>query len=195
MTLEEKIKHLRTKAMEEARGEGNAIIKQHEDALRQLAKQHEEEVKRQVETRIKAEQVSAKQQLNMAMSKAQLELKREISATQFELKKELFQEVEEKLNDYMQTPQYQALLVTYIEKAARFADGKEMTIYLNPSDARWKDYLEEHTGMKLTISKEDFIGGGRAVIHERNILVDYAFKGALENESHKFSFKGGAGID
>ena len=186
MTLEEKIKHLRTKAMEEARGEGNAIIKQHEDALRQLAKQHEEEVKRQVETRIKAEQVSAKQQLNMAMSKAQLELKREISATQFELKKELFQEVEEKLNDYMQTPQYQALLVTYIE---------EMTIYLNPSDARWKDYLEEHTGMKLTISKEDFIGGVRAVIHERNILVDYAFKGALENESQKFSFKGGAGID
>jgi vacuolar-type H+-ATPase subunit E/Vma4 len=181
--------------MEEARGEGNAIIKQHEDALRQLAKQHEEEVKRQVETRIKAEQVSAKQQLNMAMSKAQLELKREISATQFELKKELFQEVKEKLNDYMQTPQYQALLVTYIEKAAGFADGKEMTIYLNPSDARWKDYLEEHTGMKLTISKEDFIGGVRAVIHERNILVDYAFKGALENESHKFSFKGGAGID
>ena len=57
--------------MEEARGEGNAIIKQHEDALRQLAKQHEEEVKRQVETRIKAEQVSAKQQLNMAMSKGQ----------------------------------------------------------------------------------------------------------------------------
>ena len=86
-------------------------------------------------------------------------------------------------------------VVTYIEKAARFADGKEMTIYLNPSDARWKDYLEEHTGMKLTISKEDFIGGVRAVIHERNILVDYAFKGALENESQKFSFKGGAGID
>ena len=86
-------------------------------------------------------------------------------------------------------------VVTYIEKAAGFADGKEMTIYLNPSDARWKDYLEEHTGMKLTISKEDFIGGVRAVIHERNILVDYAFKGALENESQKFSFKGGAGID
>ena len=49
MTLEEKIKaSYSTKAMEEARGEGNAIIKQHEDALRQLAKQHEEEVKRQV---------------------------------------------------------------------------------------------------------------------------------------------------
>ena len=30
---------------------------------------------------------------------------------------------------------------------------------------------------------------------KRNILVDYAFKGALENESQKFSFKGGAGID
>ncbi|MDO5589809.1 MAG: V-type ATP synthase subunit E [Lachnospiraceae bacterium] len=195
MTVDERIKHLRVKAMEEARSEANAIIKQHEDALRQLAKQHEEEVKRQMETRIKAEEVSAKQQLNMAMSKAQLELKREIGATQFELKKELFQEVEEKLNAYMQTPEYKKLLVTYIEKAAGFSSGEEMTIYINPSDERWKEYLEEHTGMKLTVSKEDFVGGVRAVIHERNILIDYAFKGALENESRKFSFKGGAGID
>lgn len=194
MALEDKIKHLRTKAMEEARGEANAIVKQHEEALRQLADQHEQEAKRQMETRIKAEQVSAKQQLNMAMSKAQLELKREISKVQYDLKRELFQEVEEKLQAYMETPKYQALLVAYIEKAARFADGKEMTIYINPSDEKWKSYLEEHTGMSLTISKEDFIGGVRAVIHERNILVDYAFKGALENEFRKFSFKGGAGI-
>ena len=195
MTLEEKIKHLRTKAMEEARGEGNAIIKQHEDALRQLAKQHEEEVKRQVETRIKAEQVSAKQQLNMAMSKAQLELKREISATQFELKKELFQEVEEKLNNFMKTEEYLELLEKYIEKAARFADGEEMTIYINQTDADKKEYLEKDTGMKLTISTEDFVGGIRAVIHEKNILIDHAYKGALENEYHNFLFKGGAGID
>ena len=28
--------------------------------------------------------------------------------------------------------------------------------------------------MSLTVSKEDFTGGVRAVIHERNILIDYA---------------------
>ena len=36
----------------------------------------------------------------------------------------------------------------------------------------WK----ERTGMTLTISKVDFIGGVRAVVPEKNVLVDYAFK-------------------
>ena len=194
MTIEEKIFHLQTAAMEEARAEGNAIIKQHEDALNGVFEQHRAEAVRQSETRIKAETVNGQQQLNMAMSKAQLELKREYGQTQNELKKELFEEVEELLQNYMKTDEYRDLLVQYIEKAARFAGGESMTIYINPTDADKKDYLEEHTGMRLTVSKEDFVGGVRAVVHDRNILIDHAFKGALESEYQKFMFKGGAGV-
>ena len=194
MTIEEKIFHLQTAAMEEARAEGNAIIKQHEDALNGVFEQHRAEAVRQSETRIKAETVNGQQQLNMAMSKAQLELKREYGQTQNELKKERFEEVEELLQNYMKTDEYRDLLVQYIEKAARFAGGESMTIYINPTDADKKDYLEEHTGMRLTVSKEDFTGGVRAVVHDRNILIDHAFKGALESEYQKFMFKGGAGV-
>lgn len=194
MTIEEKIFHLQTAAMEEARAEGNAIIKQHEDALNGVFEQHRAEAVRQSETRIKAETVNGQQQLNMVMSKAQLELKREYGQTQNELKKELFEEVEELLQNYMKTDEYRDLLVQYIEKAARFAGGESMTIYINPTDADKKDYLEEHTGMRLTVSKEDFTGGVRAVVHDRNILIDHAFKGALESEYQKFMFKGGAGV-
>ena len=94
MTNEEKITHIRTAAMEEARAEANAIVKQHEDALRSVFEQHQIEARRQSETRVRAESVTAKQQLNMAMSKAQLELKREMGKTQTELKTELFEEVQ-----------------------------------------------------------------------------------------------------
>lgn len=194
LTLEERILHLRVAVMEEARAEGNAIMKQHEDALQGVFEQHKAEGKRQSETRIKAEGVNARQQLNMAMSKAQLELKREIGKMHKDLKKKLFHEVEQQLHDFMKTEEYKSLLVKYIEKAAQFAGGEEMTIYINPTDADIKEYLEEHTGMQLTVSKEDFIGGVRAVIHKRNILVDHAYKGALESEYQKFLFKGGAGI-
>ena len=106
----------------------------------------------------------------------------------------LFAEVEEELQNFMKTEEYLELLEKYIEKAARFADGEEMTIYINQTDADKKEYLEKDTGMKLTISTEDFVGGIRAVIHEKNILIDHAYKGALENEYHNFLFKGGAGI-
>ena len=163
LTNEEKITHIRTAAMEEARAEANA--------------------RRQSETRVRAESVTAKQQLNMAMSKAQLELKREMGKIQTELKTELFEEVQLKLLAFMRTEEYKEVLIRYIEKAAQFASGMAMTIYINPS--------EERTGMTLTISKVDFIGGVRAVVPEKNVLVDYAFKGALENEYQKFRFRGG----
>lgn len=195
LTLEEKISHLKDAAMEEARAEANAIMKQHEDALAGVFEQHRAEDIRQSETRVKTERVHANQQLNMAMSKAQLELKRELSKTQNELKKALFQEVEALVQEYMKTEDYKRLLVEYIRKAAKFADGAAIKIYINPTDADKKEYLEEYTGMMLTVSKEDFIGGVRAVIRERNILIDHAFKGALENEYQKFSFKGGAQVE
>lgn len=187
LTNEEKITHIRMAAMEEARAEANAIIKQHEDALRSVFEQHQIEARRQSETRVRAESVTAKQQLNMAMSKAQLELKREMGKIQTEL----FEEVQLKLLAFMRTEEYKEVLIRYIEKAAQFASGMAMTIYINPSDADKKTYLEERTGMTLTISKVDFIGGVRAVVPEKNVLVDYAFKGALENEYQKFRFRGG----
>lgn len=194
MNLQDKLAHLQEAAMTEARLQGNAIIEQHKKALEGVFEQHKAEVLRQSETRIKAETTSVKQQLNMATSKAQLELKRELGKTQNALKVELFQEVSELLQDYMKTEEYKKLLVEYIEKAASYAGGAELTIYINPTDEDKKAYLEEHTGMTLTVSREDFVGGVRAVIREKNILIDHAFKGAIEREYQKFLFKGGTGI-
>jgi vacuolar-type H+-ATPase subunit E/Vma4 len=156
--------------------------------------QHEDEAKKQSEMRIKAEKINARQQQNMAVSRAQLELKREYGLRRKELKKKLFEEVEEKVQKFMETPEYVQLLIAYIDKAARFAEGEELTIYINPTDADKKEYLEEHTGMQLTISKEDFVGGVRAVVHGRNVLIDHAYKGAIEQEFQSFVFRGGAGI-
>lgn len=174
--------------------QANTITAQHRKALENINEQHRAEALRQSETRIKAELTGSKQQLSMAASKAQLELKREFGKTQKRLKKQLFEEVHDRLQAYMKTEDYKKLLVSYVEKAAKFANGEAMTLYINPTDEDKKEFLEEHTGMSLTVSKEDFMGGMRAVIHERNILIDYAFKGAVEREYDRFAFKGGTGI-
>ncbi len=44
-----------------------------------------------------------------------------------------------------------------------------MTIYINPTDADKRHIWKNATGMTLTISKEDFIGGVRAVMREKNV--------------------------
>ena len=70
-----------------------------------------------------------------------------------------------------------------------------MTIYINPTDSSKKDVLEKRTGAVLTISKEDFLGGIRAVIHDRHILIDNSFFFLLEKEYDKFLFTGGESND
>ena len=62
---------------------------------------------------------------------------------------------------------------------------------LHPSDAHLKDDLEAKTGASLTVSREDFIGGTRAVMQKRRILIDYSFKSALSEEYDNFLFLGG----
>lgn len=195
MNIDEKLAFLRNTAMNEARAKGNAIIKQHEDALKKVLDLHKDEATKQMDTRLKAERILARQQQNMASSKATLELKRTLGKTRIQLKKRLFEEVNTLLDDYMKTPEYIDLLTSYIKRSAQYAKGEEMVIYINQSDADKKDTLEQRTGMTLTISEEDFIGGIRSVIHARNILIDHAFKDAIEREYHNINIEGGAGIE
>ncbi|MFR5505939.1 MAG: hypothetical protein ACLTHY_02445, partial [[Ruminococcus] torques] len=65
---------------------------------------------------------------------------------------------------------------------------------INPSDEKKRTELEKETGAKLTVSAEDFIGGVRAVIRSRNILMDHSFKTQIQDEYDKFLFLGGDGI-
>lgn len=194
MTIEERVAHLQEAAMLEARTRANTIVNQHEAMLRSVLNQHKGEANRQADMRIKAEMISARQQQNMAVSKAQLELKREYGQRQKELKQELLAEVQEQLREFMKTDRYRELLAAYIDKAAHFTNGEGMTIYINATDADKKEWLEERTGMELTISKEDFVGGIRAIVKGRNVLIDHAYKGAMEEELQNFMFRGGSGI-
>ena len=134
MTVEEKISHIREAAMEEARARGNEIIDQHQKALEGVFKTHKQEAVMQADTRIKTETASARQQLNTVTSKGQLKLRRQLSRVQNELKNKLFEEVRAMTEEYMKTEAYKELLVSYIAKAARFADGNSLIIYINSSD-------------------------------------------------------------
>ncbi len=194
MTLEEKLSHLQASSMEEARAEGNAIIDNYREALEKVLKDHKEEMRWQSDTRIKAEQSNARHMLNQANARTQLELKRKTGKVQVELKDKIFKEAHELVEEYMQTDAYEEYLIKSIRKATAFAPGEEMTIYINPSDEARQAALEAATGTRLTLSSEDFIGGTRAVIRDRNILIDNSFSTLLRNEYDRFIFTGGDGI-
>lgn len=181
--------------MEEARASGNRIIQEHSDALEKIFNDHKENAIRQAELTIKTETNNAKQELNKAMAKSQLDLKRQQGKCHTQLKNKLFNRVLELVEEYMKTPAYDELLVKHINNALAFAQGADMTIYLNPSDAERKEALEQRTNTPLTISKENFLGGIRAVIHDRHILIDNSFSSSLQEEYDTFLFTGGVTND
>ena len=194
MTVEEKIAHLKTTSMEQARAEGNAIIDSHREALEKVLEDHKAEALRQSETRIKAETTNAKLSLNQASAKSQLEIKRRQGKVQQELKDKIFEEAACLVNDYMKTEAYNDFLIRCIRQAVHFAGKDPVVIYINPSDEKKRSDLEDATRVRLTISSEDFIGGVRAVIRSRNILIDNSFKTQLRDQYDKFMLLGGDGI-
>lgn len=180
--------------MEQARSEGNAIIDSYKEALEKVFEDHKAESLRQSETRIKAETTNARQQLNQAMAKSQLEIKRQNGKIQQELKDKIFEEARSLVDDYMQTEDYMDYLMSCIKQAKAFAGDDPVIIYINPTDEKRRSDLEDATRIPLTVSAEDFIGGVRAVIRTRNILIDNSFKTKLRNEYDSFIFLGGDGV-
>ena len=114
MTLEEKIAHLQTTSMEQARLEGNVIIDTHQAALEKVFEDHKAEATRQSETRIKAEAANAKLSLNQALAKSQLEIKRRQSKVQQELKDKIFEEADALIDEFMKTEAYDDFLIKCI---------------------------------------------------------------------------------
>ena len=191
MTLEEKIQNLQRVSMKEARSEGNALIREHTDLLTRRFEEHKEKARMQAEIKIDTEKSRTKLRLNKELSEFQLELRRELNERQEELKQKLFCKVRRFLSDYMKTDEYTELLCRKVTDAMMYADGEEIAIYLNPSDEALKALVEERTGASLLIGREDFVGGIRAVIRSRNILIDRSFGSALEKEYADFLFLGG----
>ena len=143
------------------------------------------------EAQIKAETENATREVNKALSAEQLTLRRDWTAKQNELRNELFVEVKNHLEDFMESPEYQDYLCTRIQKAREFAGNDEIFIFLSPEDTALQRSIVAKTGFTVELSKEPFMGGIKATIPAKNILIDNSFMSAYEKLKKEFKFDGG----
>ena len=111
--------------------------------------------------------------------------------TMEELKEALFGEVSTKIRDFMSTSEYETYLCQKIKEAQDFAENDEIHIFLSSTDRERLDVLIQKTGISLQVSGEDFIGGIRAEIPHKNILIDNSFAANLDAMRKEFKFDGG----
>ena len=129
----------------------------------------------------------SKQEEKPAASKTE-----EVNQASDELKEKLFVEVKQLLEDYMTTSAYQQLLIKQIKNIQKEAGSGKLILYIDPADSDKRSSLQVATGAPVTVSEYSFMGGTRAVLQDRNILIDNSFASKLEKLKADFSFNGGA---
>ena len=191
MTTEEKLQHFYEVSMDTAREEATKVLDEYKAALETEMERHKQEKQAASESQFKIDSDNAAREINKALSAEHLHIKRKLSKKQQTLKESIFAEVEELLDDFSKKPEYTDWLENKIKQSLEIAENDSVQIYLTAKDSAKAEELTKRTGITPLISETDFLGGIRAVIPEKNILIDNTFLTAFENEKERFNFDGG----
>jgi V/A-type H+-transporting ATPase subunit E len=187
MTLDEKLDHFYSSVIDSATKQNIEIVEEYKKTLQKNYDERKEAALRKAEANYRMASDNIIRERNRKLSAESMHIRRKLLEKTEEISQQIFQDVEKKLAEFMKTSAYEELLVVQINKASSFAQGDAITVYINPSDADKKTDLEEKTGVSLTISDRDFIGGTRAVIPSRSILIDNSFLTKLEEAKSTFT--------
>lgn len=187
MTLDEKLEHFYSSVIDSATKQNIEIVEDYKKSLQKNYEERKEAALRKAEANYRMASDNIIRERNRRLSAETMEIRRKVLERTAEITDEVFNDVRKKIVEYMNTPAYDELLCTQIKNASVFAKGDTITVYINPSDAEKKSSLEEKTGVTLTISDRDFIGGIRAVIPSHSILIDNSFLTKLEEARSTFT--------
>lgn len=191
MTIDEKLSHFYDITVEDARTKAAAVLEDHKQTLEQMVAEHRVRSEENAQAQIKAETANAKREINKALSAEQLMIKRDWTKKQNELKENLFAEVKAHLKDFTQTSEYMDYLIDKVKEALDFAGEDDLSLYLSPEDSDLLEELQKRTGAAIELSENSFLGGIRATIPHKNILIDHSFAGNFESVYKEFKFDGG----
>lgn len=190
MTMDEKLEHFYTSVIESATKQNIEIVEDYVISLKKNLEERKEAALRKAESNFRIASDNIIREKNRKLSGDTTEIRRKFLDRTAELTDQIFIDVEQKIIDFMKTAEYKDLLYSQINNILKFAEqGDSIIIYINPSDTPLKPYLEKKTGITLTISDRDFIGGTRAVISSHSILIDNSFSTKLEEAKSSFTLQ------
>ncbi len=188
LTIEHKLAHFEEVCTHDAQEKYEKDISDYAARQESLLAEHMEHAKKQAELKLQTEAEKIRRETNKKLSVSQIAIKRAYSQKQDELQGKIFSELRDRLARFMETPQYEALLEAQIRKAKEFAGKEELYIYIDPADEEKKQELALHTQCDIRISQYPFLGGTRAVILSKNVLIDNSFETKLKEAGENFQF-------
>ncbi|MDR1559450.1 MAG: hypothetical protein LBS84_07100 [Clostridiales bacterium] len=171
MNVEEKLAFFSKIAVQEAEQERSKILADIDERMSKLVKTVTEDAQRHADIRLRAEASKIEQTKNKEIIAASGDYKKAVVNVRAHLLDELFESAAGKAKEYTRAEEYRERLLEDIKKLAeRFGRVK---VYLMERDmpiARSLPGNCECVGMK-----DDFIGGFKLLITERNAIEDHTY--------------------
>ena len=177
LTTEEKLQHFEDICTGDALKKYEQAVSDYTAYEEKILNEHKENARKQAALQIAAEK-----------ERIAREIRRSYSRKDEELRGKVFSELRDRLARFMETPKYDALLEAQIKKEKAFAGSSEIHIYIDPSDREKQNLLSLRTDCDIRVSQYPFLGGTRAVIASKNILIDNSFETKLKEAEQDFQF-------
>ena len=180
MTIDEKLQHFMDVTTEKVNAENAKQMQEYEQGLEKVYEDYKETALRKSELALKLKEESLKKQMNADLAAEQILIREQTGKLLRELDEKLSSEVKGKLERYMATFAYETYLVNQAREIVKFADGDDVTVYIDPEDICHKSAISAGANVAVTVSEYSFGGGVRAVISKRGILIDQSFDTKLK---------------
>lgn len=180
MTIDEKLQHFMDVTTEKVNAENAKQMQEYEQGLEKVYEDYKETALRKSELALKLKEESLKKQMNADLAAEQILIREQTGKLLRELDEKLSSEVKGKLERYMATNAYETYLVNQAREIVKFADGDDVTVYIDPEDICHKNAISAGANVAVTVSEYSFGGGVRAVISKRGILIDQSFDTKLK---------------
>ena len=178
MTIEEKMEHFKNVSLDNASAKSNDILTAYKQSLDEQFEKHKETALLESKSVESAKLNAVRLEVKRELSKVQAEVRRTVTLHQNKLKSQIFSAVVEK---------YKKELISQINKISSDFNDTTVEFYIDSSDESLLSDLQSHTGADIKISTVPFIGGCKAIISDKNMLVDNSFKTKLAEEQEKFT--------
>ena len=180
MTIDEKLQHFMDVTTEKVNAENAKQMQEYEQGLEKVYEDYKETALRKSELALKLKEESLKKQMNADLAAEQILIREQTGKLLRELDEKLSSEVKGNLERYMATSAYETYLVNQAREIVKFADGDDVTVYIDPEDICHKNAISAGANVAVTVSEYSFGGGVRAVISKRGILIDQSFDTKLK---------------
>lgn len=172
--------------MQEAERKNEKVLTEIKDRFKRACEDYEKKARRIEEEILLKEKYKAEQIKNKNITEAMKNEKKSLIELRNQSTEKIFSNVRKKVEDFVNSDKYEKYLINQIEGAKNMY-GSDMEVFIINKDIKYKGVIFSATAIEVKISQENFIGGCKIIVTNKNIIIDNTIETKLIEAKTSFN--------